>query len=49
MHDFLGEGRAAFDDMCDRTPDAEVEVVATCFRVVQRSRVKRLQNPKAWS
>ena len=47
MHDFLGEGRAAFDAICDRAPDGEVEVVATCFRVVQRSRVKRLQNPKA--
>ena len=49
MRDFLGGGRAAFDDMCDRAPDDEVEVVATCLRVVQRSRMKRLQNPKAWS
>lgn len=40
LHDFLGGGRAAFDDMCDRAPDGEVEVVATCFRVVQRSNWK---------
>jgi len=40
LYDFLGGGRAAFDDMCDRAPDGEVEVVATCFRVVQRSNWK---------
>ncbi len=38
--DFLGEGKVAFDDMCDRAPEGEVEIVPTCFRVIQRSNWK---------
>ena len=30
----------AFDDMCDRAPQGEVEVVPNCFRVIQRSNWK---------
>lgn len=38
--DFLGEARIAFDDMCDRSPVGEVEVVPVCHRVVQHSNWK---------
>ena len=38
--DFLGEARIAFDDMCDRSPVGEVEVVPICHRVVQHSNWK---------
>jgi phenylpropionate dioxygenase-like ring-hydroxylating dioxygenase large terminal subunit len=38
--DWLGPARVAFDDMCDRAPESEVEVVPNCFRVVQRSNWK---------
>ena len=38
--EFLGESRIAFDDMCDRAPEGEVEIVPTCFRVIQRSNWK---------
>ena len=38
--DWLGEARIAFDDMCDRAPAGEVEVVPTCFRVIQQSNWK---------
>jgi len=38
--DWLGGAKAAFDDMCDRAPEGEVEVVPTCFRVVQKSNWK---------
>ncbi len=37
---FLGGARMAFDDMCDRAPEGEVEVVPTCFRVIQKSNWK---------
>ena len=37
---FLGGAKAAFDDICDRSPEGEVEVVPTCFRVVQKSNWK---------
>ena len=30
----------AFDDMCDRAPEGEVEVVPNCFRVIQHSNWK---------
>jgi phenylpropionate dioxygenase-like ring-hydroxylating dioxygenase large terminal subunit len=38
--EFLGEARVAFDDMCDRSPVGEVEVVPICHRVVQHSNWK---------
>lgn len=37
---FLGGAKIAFDDMCDRAPDGEVEVVPNCFRVIQKSNWK---------
>ena len=39
--EFLGESKVAFDDMCDRAPGGEVEVVPNCFRVVQHSKIRR--------
>jgi phenylpropionate dioxygenase-like ring-hydroxylating dioxygenase large terminal subunit len=38
--DWLGAAKVAFDQMCDRAPDGEVEVVPTCFRILQRSNWK---------
>jgi len=38
--EFLGDGRIAFDDMCDRSPEGEVEIVPICHRVVQHSNWK---------
>ena len=35
-----GEAKVAFDDMCDRSPEGEVEVVPNCFRVIQHSNWK---------
>ena len=40
LTEFLGPAKIAFDDMCDRAPAGEVEVVPTCFRVVQNSNWK---------
>ncbi|MCX7962657.1 MAG: Rieske 2Fe-2S domain-containing protein [Burkholderiales bacterium] len=40
LAEFLGEARVAFDDMCDRAPAGEVEIVPNCFRVVQHSNWK---------
>ncbi len=40
LETWLGGARVAFDDMCDRAPDGEVEVVPNCFRVVQKSNWK---------
>jgi phenylpropionate dioxygenase-like ring-hydroxylating dioxygenase large terminal subunit len=40
LTEFLGEARVAFDDMCDRSPLGEVEVVPVCHRVVQHSNWK---------
>ena len=37
---FLGGARMAFDDMCDRAPEGEVDIVPTCFRVIQKSNWK---------
>jgi len=37
---FLGKSIVAFDDMCDRAPEGEVEVVPNCFRVIQHSNWK---------
>jgi phenylpropionate dioxygenase-like ring-hydroxylating dioxygenase large terminal subunit len=38
--EFLGEAKVAFDDMCDRSPEGEVEVVLYCHRVIQHSNWK---------
>jgi phenylpropionate dioxygenase-like ring-hydroxylating dioxygenase large terminal subunit len=40
LAEFLGPACIAFDDMCDRAPDGEVEVVRNCFRVIQNSNWK---------
>ena len=40
LTEFLGEARIAFDDMCDRSPVGEVEVVPVCHRVMQHSNWK---------
>jgi phenylpropionate dioxygenase-like ring-hydroxylating dioxygenase large terminal subunit len=40
LKEFLGEAIVAFDDMCDRAPGGEVEVVPNCFRVIQHSNWK---------
>jgi phenylpropionate dioxygenase-like ring-hydroxylating dioxygenase large terminal subunit len=40
LKEFLGESRIAFDDMCDRAPEGEVEVVPNCFRIIQHSNWK---------
>ncbi|MDE0540376.1 MAG: Rieske 2Fe-2S domain-containing protein [Rhodospirillales bacterium] len=38
---WLGQGaRAAFDDICNRSPEGEVEIVQNCFRVIQHSNWK---------
>ena len=38
--EFLGDAKVAFDDMCDRSPLGEVEVVPICHRVIQHSNWK---------
>ena len=38
--EFLGEAKVAFDDMCDRSPMGEVEIVPICHRVIQQSNWK---------
>ena len=43
--EFLGDARVAFDDMCDRSPRGEVEIVPVCHRVVQRSNWKFYGEP----
>jgi len=40
LKEFLGDAKIAFDDMCDRSPLGEVEVVPVCHRVVQHSNWK---------
>ena len=40
LDEWLGSAKIAFDDMCDRAPEGEVEVVPTCFRVIQQSNWK---------
>jgi phenylpropionate dioxygenase-like ring-hydroxylating dioxygenase large terminal subunit len=40
LAEFLGEAKIAFDDMCDRSPEGEVEVVPYCHRVIQHSNWK---------
>ncbi|MBI3710150.1 MAG: Rieske 2Fe-2S domain-containing protein [Proteobacteria bacterium] len=40
LTEFLGEAKIGFDDMCDRAPEGEVEIVPNCFRVIQHSNWK---------
>jgi phenylpropionate dioxygenase-like ring-hydroxylating dioxygenase large terminal subunit len=40
LSEFLGEARIAFDDMCDRSPLGEVEIVPVCHRILQHSNWK---------
>jgi phenylpropionate dioxygenase-like ring-hydroxylating dioxygenase large terminal subunit len=40
LEEFLGDAKIAFDDMCDRSPVGEVEVVPVCHRVMQHSNWK---------
>jgi phenylpropionate dioxygenase-like ring-hydroxylating dioxygenase large terminal subunit len=40
LEDWLGHGRRAFDDMCDRAPDGDVEIVNKCFRIIQNNNWK---------
>lgn len=40
LSEFLGDAKIAFDDMCDRSPVGEVEVVPICHRVIQHSNWK---------
>jgi phenylpropionate dioxygenase-like ring-hydroxylating dioxygenase large terminal subunit len=40
LKEFLGKSIVAFDDMCDRAPEGEVEIVPNCFRVIQHSNWK---------
>jgi phenylpropionate dioxygenase-like ring-hydroxylating dioxygenase large terminal subunit len=40
LTEFLGPAKIAFDDMCDRAPEGEVEIVPNCFRVIQHSNWK---------
>lgn len=40
LAEFLGAARVAFDDICDRSPMGEVEVVPVCHRVIQQSNWK---------
>ena len=40
LTEFLGEAKVAFDDICDRSPEGEVEAVPVCHRVMQRSNWK---------
>ena len=38
--EWLGGAVTAFDDMCDRAPEGEVEIVPNCFRIIQNSNWK---------
>jgi phenylpropionate dioxygenase-like ring-hydroxylating dioxygenase large terminal subunit len=40
LPEFLGDAKIAFDDMCDRSPMGEVEVVPVSHRVMQHSNWK---------
>jgi phenylpropionate dioxygenase-like ring-hydroxylating dioxygenase large terminal subunit len=40
LQEFLGDARMAFDDMCDRSPVGEVEIVPVCHRIMQHSNWK---------
>jgi len=41
LEEWLGTGaRAAFDDICNRSPEGECEIVLNCFRIIQHSNWK---------
>ena len=40
LETWLGGGRVAFDDICNRAPEGEVQIVPNCFRIVQHSNWK---------
>ncbi|MEP6702681.1 MAG: SRPBCC family protein, partial [Betaproteobacteria bacterium] len=40
LSEYLGPAKIAFDDMCDRAPEGEVEIIPNCFRVIQNSNWK---------
>ena len=41
LETFLGAGgKAAFDDICNRSPSGEAEIVANCYRIIQHSNWK---------
>ena len=40
LHTHLGESAAAFDQLIDRAPGKETEVVGSCFRMIQQSNWK---------
>ena len=40
LKSWLGNAIAGIDDMCNRAPEGEVEVVPTCFRMIQKSNWK---------
>ena len=41
LEEWLGQGaKAAFDDICNRSPEGECEVVVNCFRIIQHSNWK---------
>ncbi len=40
LKSWLGGAISAFDDMCDRAPEGEVEIVPNCFRIIQKSNWK---------
>ena len=40
LETWLGGAVNAFDDMCDRAPEGEVEIVPNCFRIIQKSNWK---------
>ncbi len=46
--EFLGEAKIAFDDMCDRSPVGEVEVVPICHRVIQQSNSSSRTGSSSW-
>lgn len=40
LREWLGDAKVAFDDMCDRSPEGEVEIVPVCHRILQHSNWK---------
>jgi phenylpropionate dioxygenase-like ring-hydroxylating dioxygenase large terminal subunit len=40
LEEWLGDARCAFDDMIDRAPDGELEIVNNCFRIIQNNNWK---------
>jgi len=40
LETWLGGGKVAFDDICNRAPEGEAQIVANCFRIVQHSNWK---------